>query len=323
MELYHELKNNLFLALCQVIEEIAGGKPYAKDELCRRLTAGDALHPVEYHETVDALVRELVPLFFTFDENGIAKNVFSHTPIAVPTRLELSWLKNVVDDETFSFLLSPPLRSKMKEVLAHTEPIVPPGAWKRVQAGKTRPLPASYAHLQMYCRALAERKQLRLSTTASPDGSGADKIVSPCRLVYDLQADSYQFVVRDEESRQILHVGLQDLSSLEKLPAAAFPDVQEKYEEFLQKNKRTLRLRLTNDVNAPERCFLLFASYDKRASVDYSLKTYELEITYYEFERDDIMKKILSLGKDACVLAPDDMRNDVISALQGAYKRYL
>ena len=322
MELYSELKNNLFLALCQVIEEIAGGKSYAKDDLCRRLTAGDALHPVEYHETVDALVRELVPLFFTFDEKGIAQNIFSHTPIAVPTALELSWLKNVVDDETFSFLLSPPLRSKLKELLEGAAPLVPPGAWKRVQAGETRPLPALYAYLQTYCRALGERKQLRLRV-AAPDGSAADKTVSPCRLVYDLQADSYQFVVWDEKSRQFLHIEPQDLLSLEKLSAPALPDVQEKYEEFLQKNKRTLRLRLTNDVNAPERCFLLFASYDKRASVDYSLKTYELEITYYEFERDDVIKKILSLGKDACVLAPDDVRSDVISALQDAYKRYL
>lgn len=65
---------------------------------------------------------------------------------------------------------------------------------------------------------------------------------------------------------------------------------------------------------------MMFASYDKEASYDEEQDIYTLTIYYYDFDRGDILRQILSLGSAATVLSPDDMRQEIIDRLLAAWQ---
>ena len=76
----------------------------------------------------------------------------------------------------------------------------------------------------------------------------------------------------------------------------------------------TLLLNLKN--NAAERAFFLFAPYDKEASFDEENGVYTLTVFYYDFDEQEMIGQILSLGSAARVLAPEKMRQEIIAVLR-------
>ena len=65
---------------------------------------------------------------------------------------------------------------------------------------------------------------------------------------------------------------------------------------------------------------MMFASYDKEASYDEETDTYTIQFYYYDFDRHEVLRQILSLGSAATVLEPADMREAIIERLQAAWQ---
>lgn len=104
---------------------------------------------------------------------------------------------------------------------------------------------------------------------------------------------------------------LNRLSHLRKAELSETADPQAILAQHQVADAIELRLqpRHNNDL---ERCFLLFCTYDKSGWQEND-GSYRLNIRYYDFQEDkqDILRKILSLGPAVEVLAPLDLRKQV------------
>ena len=73
--------------------------------------------------------------------------------------------------------------------------------------------------------------------------------------------------------------------------------------------------------NVFERCFNIFSNYDKEISrldkTSYQLKIYARE----HFDKAEIVQNILSLGSSIVVLAPQNLRQQIIAAIQESFTR--
>ena len=85
---------------------------------------------------------------------------------------------------------------------------------------------------------------------------------------------------------------------------------------FLVARRRSVTLRLAPKNNAVERAFCLFAPYDKEAAFDEESGVYTLTVFYYDFDEQEMIGQILSLGSAARVLAPEKMRQEIIAVLR-------
>ena len=99
-------------------------------------------------------------------------------------------------------------------------------------------------------------------------------------------------------------------------------DIKKLFYNYLKQNCCDFTLKIEKKNNAVERCFTLFASYDKEATYDEDTETYTLKINYYRFDYKMVLEYVLSLGSAATVIAPNKMRNDIIEKIKAAQNIY-
>ena len=89
--------------------------------------------------------------------------------------------------------------------------------------------------------------------------------------------------------------------------------------DLLAKRRRpeTLRLAIKPVVsfNDVERAFLLFSTHEKSGYYNEAENIYYLDVKFYSFQVNALIRKILSLGRAAVVLEPDFMRESILRRL--------
>lgn len=75
-----------------------------------------------------------------------------------------------------------------------------------------------------------------------------------------------------------------------------------------------------NRKNAVERFFMAFSNHRKRAIYDDN--KYVIEMEYYNFDRKNIVDKLIRLGAAVKVLEPADIIEDIVRTAKAAYNNY-
>ncbi|MGN0291833.1 MAG: WYL domain-containing protein [Lachnospiraceae bacterium] len=97
----------------------------------------------------------------------------------------------------------------------------------------------------------------------------------------------------------------------------------EQIDDILDKRKKgVLKLKILNKKSAHERACLLFA--DNRRQMEYNKEEDALYmgITYYDYEEEGIIRKILSLGAFAVVLEPQNIRERIVKEVEQVLNIY-
>lgn len=68
-------------------------------------------------------------------------------------------------------------------------------------------------------------------------------------------------------------------------------------------------LRVTNERRALERCFLQFETQPFVSTKEISKDIYELAFTYYRFDEEEILRKLMQLGPGVTLISPQNMKN--------------
>ena len=178
--------------------------------------------------------------------------------------------------------------------------------------------PPPQENLALIWQALLEERQLNYTNT---DGQGFihTGTCSPCRLEYDAAAHQYRLIAWLEEENRAIKLNVERLAKLSlstSLPAGS----REKLAKFLHEKLRSCLISLKPRYNAVERAFKLFAPYDKEAFYQEDTNSYQLKLHYYEFDRQELLRELLSLGAAATVLEPKELREEIISILEKAWQ---
>ena len=303
--LFHELHAALFHSLVNVINEVhAGAHLTRKDVLCRL----QPLDPVDasHHE-------ELIDMMFSFESDGEASLQLEMPVRLPPTKAELRWLKTMLEDEAAAFLVADDLREKLLSRLVEIR-AYPREIW-HVLRGRGDDVRLVRKPLGAFWRALREGRMI-FCRNVDAQGRRHESKAAPCRLEYDAEENRCRAIVWLVDEGRAVKMNFSRIEEIRVLEEAVPHDVEEKFRAFLAARRRSATLRLAQKNNAVERAFCLFAPYDKEASFNEESKVYTLKVFYYDFDEQEMIEQILSLGSAAVVLAPEAMRRTVIEILQ-------
>lgn len=308
--------------LCRVINEICRGARLTESDIQKRLNAnfpGEAFFTSETErEVIDALFPS------RYDENGTLMKPFYEAPVpSLPSGDERLWLKTMLLDENVAFLLPEELRQKLLARLADTPDFSLAGAWEKRQAKGDNPAAEPLqGRLALIWKALREKKKLRY---VNIDKSGArhEHIFAPCRLEYDAAMNRFYLVVWDETESRAVKINIHRLETLEITKEAVPEGTEEKFMGFLTARKCEVVFRLfdKDNTHAFDRCYSLFSAYDKEACAEEE-NVYTIKVYYQDFDRREIVARLLSLGPAAVVLEPEDIREEIIGRLKAAWEIY-
>ena len=149
-------------------------------------------------------------------------------------------------------------------------------------------------------------------------------VVTPCHLRYFANTQEYHLLGLTSES-QYIYLPVQTIQTLTTLEEAPIADRYSVLERLLQADAQTLQLRITNDRNALRRTFHALADYTKETTLVETIlddeeelqdHTYQITITYYPFDEEDVYQKILSLSAMVTVISPLSIRERVVQHFQ-------
>lgn len=304
--LFTRYHNEMAVAAYRILQDLDKGKTYTPREVEQKLSRFDT--------TLEALKHDLMLLFFQ-EEDGLAQSRIADfsLPDLPPGLPEQRWLKTMLNDDRVSFLLSPQLRQKLNERLQDV-PLLNTDKYRIVFHDDTtkEPLHTSLVHFR---QSLQEQKQITLTLT-----DGKSLRCYPFRLDFNAINGRFSYWI-SENGTDFQRIPVRNVTAI-TLEAKKIPDLHAAFEEFLQSQQKEVRLEVTFEQNAVERCFYLFSSYRKESQYDEQTKQYILNITYYAFDEKEVLNNILSLGNEALVLGPEDIRQKVIDRLKAIVAAY-
>lgn len=318
--LLHETNSGTFLKLAGIYNRLQHApSPLTRGKIIRSLPFYDISNRSHDMDLVNAV--------FCFDSDTpedpdalVIPPPSGKIPI-LPSHTELRWLKTMLEDPKNEFLLSDALREKLLSALKDIPSYPLHAVWQKKQlAGENPSLPTFRQTLSILCRALREQRNLSLRYK-DWKGTTYNGTVSPCRLEYNTYTNRFHLLAWEPTETRILHMSIAGLSDLrlenQKIPQ----DISQKFEAHLEELKECAELTLTDTKNAKERCYAMFAAFDKTARIDKD-GLHHLSITFYRFEREEVIRRILSLGPAAVLQTPDDMRAEIIRRLQEAWEKF-
>ena len=175
-ELFNKINNPLFHVLCQATNEICQGQKISRQQLQRLIKQIPAFQYNEAPE--DDRELSIINKVFRFtDDTSPGKICFREPVPPLITAVELSWLKSMLQDDRFAFLLAEGLRNKLLSLLAEVEPLFSDEIWQ----GRPKFDPALQPVLRELMEAIKKGKLLL------HDG----EYITPCKLEYDLATGSH------------------------------------------------------------------------------------------------------------------------------------
>lgn len=309
--LFDDTKNPLFRLLCQIVNEIHSGKKITRQEILRRIFSLPEFIYVEAPE--EEREKNIVDTLFKFNGAGFAELPAGKNFSLPMSDTELQWLRAVLADAETAFLLPATLRKNFLMRLEKIPPLYEKIFWKKIRAEqKISAGEKFFDKLSVIVEALRTRKKIFCD----------DKILSPCRLEYDLAADKYFLIVWREETRAVEKIHVETLGAPSLSEDFVPDDCDALLKKFYAENVAQVSLKVWNTRNAVERCFALFSSFDKKARLQDD-GTYFLTVSYCRLDEEEIFEKIFSLGSAVTVVAPKNFRERIIekfSAIKNLYE---
>lgn len=311
MNLFNDYKNRYYRCIQNIINGIYNGEKYTKKDI--RAILQDA-----YLEDEIVLVKELVDgRFFDYEDDTASLMVGCDMPIRL-NNLELAYLKMFVEDECFNGVLDDELLQKLKDKLDDVESLDYNKFWKRENVDKfgddikDEEFREKIITLE---KAILENKYIKYTSKNKKGEIFKDKIAYPYKIEYSIKNNRYRLVVFcDNRAIKINIDVIMELEILKEKTVTAEEKAQ--IENFINAKKNIsdpLVLKIEDNKNTLDRCFNLFSAYDKKYY--YEGENLILNIYYHDFDKAEIIRDILSLGKSAVVLSPESVREEVIKRI--------
>lgn len=171
---------------------------------------------------------------------------------------------------------------------------------------------------------IKEKRQLTVTNNSFSGRVHPDQVVFPYKLEYSPQFDSFSLSCYPLNVKRPVKMNLANIS------AVSIGDKIAEYDKFIAdfekqlsdtKVKHPIQLEILNQDNAYDRCTYLFSSYDTYC-YDKGEDRLIMNIYYYRFQKDEIIRNILCLGHYVKVLSPQNITDEVISAIKASYENY-
>lgn len=321
MELFNELKNKSLESLIDIINNyVQAPVPIRKSYLENLLRNNTMLTNDE---------KNLIEALFTVNQkdNLLVPTINSPIPVQ-PTTVELEWLAEVLNDKRLNGILSNELRKKLQKAIL-TQPLpqnsIRQISWNK-ELDKTDACFSSEQYISLFQTAIKALETHQYIYYESHDiyGRQYSGEAIPYKIEYCAGTNDFNFIMWNEIKNWTFKSNFKTITKLEILPKVFSEDIivrADKYVEKMKTSSEKIVLKIkSNDRNVLERCFYMFAYFDKEIS-----KTdngFKFELSHRDhFDKEEIEHYILSLGSGVTVIEPESLRSNIIEKINSSFNR--
>ncbi len=145
--------------------------------------------------------------------------------------------------------------------------------------------------------------------------------VLPIKIEYSFVNDLYRICAFEPTELRFIKMNLRTMSNIKK-NSDYCDNLEEDYKKFLKKNTIKIILDIEPINHVVERCFRIFSFYNRRAIYDKDENKYRLEISYFSFDENEVIRNILSLGSSVIVIEPARIQKEVYRRILSASQLY-
>lgn len=304
MELFSELYSRKYLTVGALLKELAKGGVKAR-EASALLNNGSQL-------TLSSLEKDLKLIE---RENGMVYaapeiNTALHLPM---TKLELSWLSSLCDDERIGLFLNETEQKKLRALLADTEPLFDKDCFYAFDEEHCRDDHKSEAYVKVF-RVLLDTLFFNERCLLVLEGEVV--AVQPYTLVYSMLNGGFLLYAYDESAQRMRQFPLRAIAEVKPQgkanPPASFVDSETEavtVEIFDHADKAVSR-------NAVERFMISFSNYRKESSFDAERQLCRTTVYYQAEDNENILQGILSFGATVRVISPQKVISEIVNRLK-------
>lgn len=335
MELFNKYKNKNFAFITNYINNCVNDDSLAltEDELREQLSGASQSTFEEF----------LLALTNAYDNNESynADILYSQEGLMLPLRqvpipvrasiAEKAWLYYILQNSKLDLFLEPTTKQKLISALENdidqsrfpirSEYIDVRSLSPDNKLSITDELSANFKTI---VSAIKHHRRLFVTNTTFSGQIYKDQEVYPYKLEYSAQFDSFSLSCYPLDTKRPVKMNLSNLSAV-KLGEEII-----EYNKFLSdfekqlkntKEKIPVSIEIKNQAEAYDRCAYLFSSYDTFC-YDKGDDTLIMNIYYYRFQKDEIIRNILFLGHYVKIVSPKDIVDEVVSNISAAYNAY-
>lgn len=173
--------------------------------------------------------------------------------------------------------------------------------------------------------AIKNQKSLYVTNNSFTGRVYENQLVFPYKLEYSPQFDSFSLSCYPIDIKRPIKMNLINISNVvlgEKIND--YDTFLKQFEKELSetKEKKPITIEIKNQADAYDRCTYLFSSFDTYC-YDKGDDTLIMNIYYYRFQREEIIRNILFLGHYVKIVSPKDITDEVVASIKNAYEQYL
>lgn len=329
MELFDEVKNRYFLLMMRLINESRQGAN--KSALCQLIHQGEFEQKVigknqqSFEEMVLGSGKTGDSLKLLVEKDGkFYPSVDCQGQLPVPirfTKLEKAWLRAMLEMPDIQMVLSEDLVERFKKAFEADDenewPLQP--AYQEMTNQTWLPnlapeLQQAYEeNFKILLQALTEGKPIRYHNCDRHGNVYADQLALPLNLEYSLQDGRFRISMYSVGDQRAILANIFSLSQVEIVDDLIEMDRDCAKRQFLSQKycEEPIVLQVTDQRKAMERCFMSFAGMERTAR-DLGNHLYEIRLKYYDFEEENVIRNILSLGPYVKVLSPHSIVKKVV-----------
>ena len=335
MELFNKYKNRNFTFLTNYINNCINDETMALSpaELERVLT-GDSQST--YEEFLKAITNT------TDNENEYDASLLYNSnnkmqplrqiPIPIRTTIaEKAWLYYILQDSKSDLFLSKELKDKLiltlDEDLSNSSYSISNNYVDIRQLSPLNKLNPDENYIQNFktiVKAIRTHRYIR-ATNHSFNGTiyKSMKLI-PYKLEYSSQFDSFSLSCYPLEKKRPVKMNLKNLTEIEiEEPIPDYELFVNDFEEQLRdtQEKTPIVIEIINKDDAYDRSAYLFSAYNTYC-YDLGNDKLQMNIYYYRFQKNELIRNILFLGPYIKVVSPKNVADEIVKIMQNAYSNY-
>ncbi len=253
----------------------------------------------------------------------IAEDTFFPPPVL---NIEMVYLKHILNDDRMHIFLDNLSIEKLKGLLKTYDDFQ---IGKYIEIKGKSESSCDYKKLnKVFLLFLKSRKEKRIIKYNYVTRNGQifeENFMLPYKIEYSIRDDKFYLIYYSIEQNR-MNKGI-----IENFHGMKLDSIYEDYELIWnnisyvierQKVKYPIIIEVKDRKNAVERAFYLLSCFKKRAYYDKERNVHIIYIYYYEYDEAEIISRILSLGKNAKVISPENIKTKIIQRIKKAVNLY-
>lgn len=256
------------------------------------------------------------PVFYK-DEDGYHPiiDTYDGFPIRL-TKLEQQAVCDALSSDDADIFLSANEKAKISDSFSNTELCYDK---EPIQQNTLRfhPSQRTVKNVKNLITAINQRKVTRVQNLSPFSPVREPERAFPVSLEYTAQSGLWTVAAYVPSAKRFINFNVSKIE-VELTEESFSPSVKENHKAFIKsQKKRTAVIRIDAPNYAIDRIFRLFSFYERKTVIQNN-GSYLMTLQYYEYDKDPLIRNILSAGPYAMLQSPDDLKADVVSAIQNA-----